>query len=74
MFFGTPEVFTGKLIAFLAVMAGFLVLTLWSTWHAMHRQFESTNEKIFWVQLTILVPVLGGIAYALWGRKRGQPS
>lgn len=60
-----------KLIVFLVAMAVFLIISLWSIKHAMARQFPSVNEKVFWIQLAILVPILGGIAYAIWGRKRG---
>lgn len=54
------------------VTAAFLLLSWWSIRDAFHREFGSTNEKFFWVQLSVLVPFLGGIVYLLVGRKRGR--
>lgn len=55
-----------------AVTALFLLLSWWSIRDAFRREFASTNEKIFWVQLSVLVPFLGGIVYFLVGSKRGK--
>lgn len=57
------------------VIAGaaiFMLLSWWSIRDAFGKEFESSNEKIFWVQLAVLVPFLGGIVYILVGRKRGK--
>lgn len=51
----------------------FVFLSWWAIRDAFSRQFATTNEKIFWVQLSVLVPFLGGILYAVIGRKRGKP-
>ena len=51
----------------------FLLLSWWAIRDAFSREFGSTNEKIFWVQLAVLVPFAGGIIYAVFGRKRGKP-
>lgn len=56
----------------IAVTAVFLLLSWWSIRDAFRREFETTNEKIFWVQLAVLVPFLGGIVYLLVGSKRGK--
>lgn len=61
-----------ELAAVLAVVAAFAVLSLWSIRDAFHRQFHSTNEKMFWIQLCVLVPFLGAIVYLIWGKKRGE--
>ena len=50
----------------------FMLLSWWAIRDAFSREFESTNEKVFWVQLAVLVPFLGGIVYILVGRKRGK--
>jgi hypothetical protein len=58
-----------------SVVAGvtvFMLLSWWAIRDAFNKEFESTNEKVFWVQLAVLVPFLGGIVYILVGRKRGK--
>lgn len=52
----------------------FVFTSWWAIRDAFSRQFASTNEKLFWVQLAVLVPFLGGILYAVFGRKRGKPA
>lgn len=60
-------------LAVIAALTGtFVLLSWWSIRDAFHREFDSTNEKVFWVQLAVLVPFLGGIVYILLGRKRGK--
>ncbi len=60
------------LASIVAGAAIFMLLSWWSIRDAFRREFESTNEKVFWVQLAVLVPFLGGIVYILVGRKRGK--
>ena len=59
-----------------SVVAGitgcFVLLSWWSIRDAMGREFGSSNEKLFWLQLAVLVPFLGGLAYVLFGRNRGK--
>ncbi len=43
---------------------------LWSIWHAFHHSFSSAQERLIWVCVGVFVPVIGGIAYILFGRKR----
>ena len=57
----------------------FLILTiipilpnLWSIYHAFQREFPTTAEKMAWIGLGVLVPVVGGLIYLIWGRRRGQ--
>jgi len=59
----------------------FLVLALpvfinfWAISHAFYRNFPTVQEKMVWLCLAVFVPVLGGIAYIVAGRKRGtKPS
>lgn len=44
----------------------------WSILDAWKRTFESTNEKVLWMQICIFVPILGSLAYLFLGRKRGS--
>lgn len=57
----------------------FLLLTiipilpnLWCIYHAFQREFPTTAEKMAWIWLGVLAPVVGGLVYFIWGRKRGQ--
>ena len=45
---------------------------LWSIHHAFWREFPSVNEKMIWLVAAVFVPVLGGLAYLFFGRKRGK--
>ena len=63
----------------LALLLGLLLLPIlpncFAIWHCFHREFPTPLERMFWFLLAIFVPVLGGIVYLLWGRKRGvKPS
>ncbi|MEW5773965.1 MAG: PLD nuclease N-terminal domain-containing protein [Thermodesulfobacteriota bacterium] len=45
---------------------------LWSIRHAYWRDFPSIQEKMIWLSVAVFVPVLGGLAYLFFGRKRGK--
>ena len=63
---------TGQQIALAALMLTVPILpTLWSIWHAHFREFPSHNEKMIWLGVCVFVPVIGGIIYILFGRRRG---
>lgn len=53
------------------VVGAFAALSLYSIWDAFHRDFKSTGEKMAWIQLAVLVPFLGGLAYLFLGKRRG---
>ena len=49
------------------------VLNLWAICHAALRTFPSgPQERILWVMLAVFIPVLGGIAYLVFGLKRAS--
>jgi hypothetical protein len=59
----------------LGVVLAFLALSWWAIRDAFSRDFSSPSEKMIWVQVSVIVPFLGGIVYLLFGRKRGsKPS
>lgn len=62
---------TTKGILFLILLAIPIIPNLWSIWHAFHRDFPTPQEKMTWMGLGVFVPVLGGLAYLLIGRRRG---
>jgi hypothetical protein len=57
------------LIGLLALLP--IVPNLWAIWHAFHREFATAAEKGAWILASVFIPVLGGIVYCFWGRKRG---
>lgn len=56
----------------LGIVGAFVAVSLYAIWDAFHRDFGSSNAKFGWIQLTVLVPFLGGLAYLIFGRKRGR--
>ncbi len=56
----------------LGIVAIFLTISFISIWDAFHKEFNSVNEKVAWIQICIFIPVLGGIAYLLIGKRRGK--
>ncbi|NMC47838.1 MAG: PLDc_N domain-containing protein [Desulfovibrio sp.] len=45
---------------------------LWAIWHCFRREFPTPAEKMTWLGVAVFVPVLGGLAYLVFGRKRGK--
>ena len=43
---------------------------LWAIWNAFHSDFASVEEKMSWIAAGVFLPVLGGLLYVFWGRKR----
>ncbi|EPR42261.1 hypothetical protein dsx2_0188 [Desulfovibrio sp. X2] len=58
----------------LGVLALFVLMTWWAIRDAFARDFDSTNEKMFWVQICTIIPFLGVLAYVGIGRKRGRKA
>jgi len=72
MFFATPALSPALWAAILGGALLFVGLTCYSIYDALRRDFGSTNAKLAWVQLAVLVPFFGGLAYLIFGRKRGR--
>jgi len=70
--FAIPALALSQWIAILGVVAVFIGVSLYAIWDAFHRDFGSSNAKFGWVQLAVMVPFLGGLAYLIFGRKRGR--
>lgn len=66
----SPE-FTIKLIAIGILLLIPILPNLWSIWHVFRCDFPSSQEKLGWLFAAIFLPLLGGLAYIIWGRKRG---
>jgi hypothetical protein len=74
-----PEVAAGTAVAavsgvllfmfvFWAVGAG---LWIWSVVDVIKRSFTGQNDKMIWVLVILLLPILGSIIYLIAGRKKG---
>lgn len=72
MLFEIPALAPSQWIAILGGVGLFLVISLYAIWDAFHRDFGSSNAKFGWIQLAVMVPFLGGLAYLIFGRKRGR--
>ena len=62
----------GQVALFLGLVILPILPNFYAIWHSFHRQFPTSQEKMIWYFLAIFVPVLGGIIYVIWGRKRGS--
>ncbi len=63
---------TGQLLAIFGGIGLFAGISIYAIWDAFNRDFGSSNAKLGWLQLAVLVPFFGGLAYLLFGRKRGR--
>lgn len=68
----TLEMNTQEWLILLGVIGAFAALSIYSIWDAFHREFKTTIEKMVWVQVAVLVPFLGGLAYLFFGKRRGE--
>lgn len=48
------------------------LLNLWGIWHAYHHDFPAPVERLLWMGLCVLVPVLGGLTYLVFGLSRSR--
>jgi hypothetical protein len=69
-----PELSTPMLI--LIALAFLLPITpnLWAIWHIFHCQYPTQGEKMGWLFAAMFLPVLGGLVYCFWGRKRSMKT
>ncbi|HWR04854.1 MAG TPA: PLD nuclease N-terminal domain-containing protein [Humidesulfovibrio sp.] len=70
--FELPPLAPSQWIAILGAVGLFVAISLYAIWDAFHRDFGSSNAKFGWIQLAVMVPFFGGLAYLIFGRKRGR--
>ncbi len=63
---------TTEWILVLILLALPILPNLWSIWHAFNREFPTPAERLAWIGVGVFIPVLGGVAYLLVGRKRAK--
>jgi hypothetical protein len=60
----------------IALAAALIVLpilpNLWSIWHIFKYDFRSPQEKLAWLAAAVFIPVAGGVAYIIMGRKHAR--
>ena len=44
----------------------------WAILHNFRCEFNTPQEKMAWLAAAVFLPVIGGIIYIIWGRRRGQ--
>ena len=69
-----PAMTPGQMALLFALLALPILPNFIAIWHSFHREFPTHMEKMFWFLLAIFVPLLGGIIYCIWGRKRGRKT
>lgn len=67
--FGIPA---DKLIYVLPLLLVPILPNLWAIWHIFRCDFKTPQEKMAWLAASVFIPILGGLAYVFWGRKRGK--
>jgi hypothetical protein len=43
---------------------------IWSIWHLNKNEFPTPQERAAWILAQVVLPVIGGLGYILFGRKR----
>ncbi|MBF0481755.1 MAG: PLDc_N domain-containing protein [Desulfovibrionaceae bacterium] len=58
------------LAVFFALAAIPIIPNLYAIRHAMLHHFATQQEKMLWIGAAVFIPVLGGLAYVFFGRRR----
>ena len=67
-----PELSTPLLLLLALAFIIPIAPNLWAIWHIFHREFKTQPERLGWRFAAMFLPVLGGVPYCIWGRKRGM--
>jgi hypothetical protein len=51
-----------------------IIPNLWSSQHAFYREFSTPQGKMGWIAGSVFIPVLRGLVYIFFGRKRGKKA
>lgn len=47
-----------------------IIPNMWSIMHLYRNEFPTQQERAAWIVAQVILPVLGGVGYILFGRKR----
>ncbi len=59
-----------KLVYVLPLLILPIIPNVWSIWHLYTHEFPTHQERAAWIVAQIVLPVIGGLGYILFGRKR----
>lgn len=66
------DMITSQPLLFFALLSLPILPNLWAIWHSFHADFATHQEKMAWIAVSVFVPVLGGLAYLIWGFRRAR--
>lgn len=64
------EIHPDKLLFALPLLFLPILPNLWAIWHLYTHQLPSPQERAAWLVAQVVLPVLGGLGYIAFGRKR----
>lgn len=64
------EIPPDKLLLILPVLVLPIVPNLWAIWHVYRHDFATPQERMAWLVAQIILPVIGGLGYFVFGRRR----
>ncbi|MDR2489510.1 MAG: PLD nuclease N-terminal domain-containing protein [Desulfovibrio sp.] len=56
----------------IVLLAALPIPNLWGIRHAFYHDFPAPHERLIWMGVCIFVPVIGGLAYMLFGFRRSK--
>lgn len=59
-----------NILIWLIILAIPIIPNLWSIWHIFKNDFPTPQDKMMWVLIATFLPVIGGILYIFWGRRK----
>ena len=55
-------------LIFLAILP--IIPNLWAILHIFKNDFDTAQEKMIWLAVSVFIPVAGGLVYLILGRRR----
>lgn len=68
------EIPTDKLVLALPLLVLPILPNLWGILHVHRNTFPTPQERAAWILALVVLPILGGVGYILFGRKRTQKT
>ncbi len=64
------EIPQDKLLLVLPFLLLPILPNIWAIWHLYKNEFSTPQERAAWLVAQVMLPVVGGLGYILFGRKR----